>query len=164
MRLFVQTVGLNPAYYLLMPRDHKAATVSHASEQESRPHQITEVFLQTGSPPPPAFSVCWYVKQQGEPEVIQELCAYCVQEVFFYIHTSSTAEPKTTAEQPVDLCCLSFRTVHTPFPALAIYGTVAGEVPGQEQRTVKGSVFWRLKLLVENMLYFLGDQEEEETL
>lgn len=136
-RLLVQTVSLDPAHYLLVPgRDHKAATVSHASEQRSTSHQITQVFLQTGSPPPPTFSGCWYIKQQGKPDAVQELCAHHVEEVFFYVHITSTTEPKATAEQTLDSCCQSFRGAHTPFLPLTIYGTVAGsygQVPGQEQ-------------------------------
>lgn len=109
-------------------RDHRAATVSHASQQGSRLHQITQVFLQTESPPPPAFSVCRYVKLQGKPEAIQELCRKIPPLHDEHIHTSSTAEPKATAEQTLDFCCphLSEEPIH-PFCPLLSRGQ--GQVP-----------------------------------
>lgn len=53
-----QSVFILLLYLLMSSRDHKATTVSHASEQGSGSYQVTQVFLQTRSPPP-AFSVCW---------------------------------------------------------------------------------------------------------
>lgn len=78
----MQTVTLDPEHHLLVPsRDHKAATVPYTSKQGST------------SPKYQRSSYRQKVTHLLHSEATQELYTHHIDEVFFYIHTSSTAEP-----------------------------------------------------------------------
>lgn len=115
--------GPSCPHYLLMPsKQHKAATVPHASEQRNRSHLVTHIFLR--SPTSPTHAVHYYAKQQAKPEGIQQFCALHI-EVFFYTHTSSTQVKSNGRATSLDFWCPSFGWVPTPLLPLTIYGMVA---------------------------------------